>query len=138
MAFNLLGLAVPLYTMQIYDRVLTGGSRETLLYLVLVTVAALAAAVALDVLRSEVAVRIGGWFERQLAPETFVRAVEARMQRARLRGRGAAAISRGCAPSPRVRSRSPSATRSGPRSTSRSCSCCIRGWGWWPRSASCC
>jgi len=79
MAFNLLGLAVPLYTMQIYDRVLTGGSRETLLYLVLVTVAALVAAAALDVLRSEVAVRIGGWFERQLAPETFVRAVEARM-----------------------------------------------------------
>jgi PrtD family type I secretion system ABC transporter len=70
---------VPLYTMQIYDRVLVGGSRETLLYLVLVTVAALAAAAVLDVLRSEVAVRIGGWFERQLAPETFVRAVEARL-----------------------------------------------------------
>ena len=38
MAFNLLGLAVPLYTMQIYDRVLPGGSRETLLYLVLAAV----------------------------------------------------------------------------------------------------
>jgi ATP-binding cassette subfamily C protein/ATP-binding cassette subfamily C protein EexD len=80
MAFNILGLAVPLYTMQIYDRVLTGGSRETLLYLVLITAAALAAAAALDMLRSEIAVRMGGWLERRIAPEAFVRAIEARLR----------------------------------------------------------
>jgi PrtD family type I secretion system ABC transporter len=79
LVFNLLGLAVPLYMMQIYDRVLPGGSRETLLYLVVATVGVLAVAGALDVLRAEIAVRIGGWLERHLAPQAFIRAIEARM-----------------------------------------------------------
>ena len=65
--------------MQIYDRVLPGGSRETLLYLVLATVGVLAIAAVLDVLRAEIAVRIGGWLERHLAPQAFIRAVEARL-----------------------------------------------------------
>jgi PrtD family type I secretion system ABC transporter len=79
LAFNLLGLAVPLYMMQIYDRVLPGGSRDTLLYLVVAVVGVLAVAAALDMLRAEIAVKVGGWLERRLAPEAFIRAVEARM-----------------------------------------------------------
>jgi hypothetical protein len=132
MAFNLLGLAVPLYTMQIYDRVLPGGSRETLLYLVLATVGVLAVAAALDVLRAEIGVRIGGWLERHLAPQAFIRAIEGRMSQ---RPYGSEALRdlatlRG---SSLARPRSRSAMRSGRRSTSPSCSCCTPGsasWRW--------
>lgn len=79
MVFNLLGLAVPLFTMQVYDRVLPGGSRETLLYLALAAIGVLTVAALLDMLRTEVAIRIGGWLERHMAPQAFVRAIEARM-----------------------------------------------------------
>src|SRR5918992_4584860 len=76
MVFNLLGLVVPLYMMQIYDRVLASGSRETLLWLTLMALGVLLVMALLDASRSAIAVRVSGWLEERLAPQAFARAVE--------------------------------------------------------------
>jgi PrtD family type I secretion system ABC transporter len=76
MVFNLLGLVVPLYMMQIYDRVLASGSRETLLWLTLMALGVLLVMALLDASRSAIAVRVSGWLEERLAPQAFARAIE--------------------------------------------------------------
>lgn len=65
-AINLLMLTGPLYMMQVYDRVLTTRSMETLIVLSLVVLAALVALSALDGVRQYLANRIGAWMERSL------------------------------------------------------------------------
>ena len=64
---NLLTLAVPLYMMQIYDRVLTTRSIDTLLALSVMVAGALAVLGLLDALRRRVAVRVGAWLDRALS-----------------------------------------------------------------------
>ena len=59
-------LAVPLYMMQLYDRVLTTGSLDTLLVLTVIVVAALATFAVLDAVRAVVMARIGLWVDRAL------------------------------------------------------------------------
>jgi PrtD family type I secretion system ABC transporter len=81
MFFNILALAVPLYMMQIYDRVLGGGSRPTLLYLTLAAIGVLIVSALLDVARSEIAVRVSGWVEERVAPQAFARAIEMALKR---------------------------------------------------------
>ena len=72
---NLLQLAVPLFMLQVFDRVLVGGSLETLGLLALLAVAALVAMAALDMVRGQLMRRAGDWLERQLGSATFERAV---------------------------------------------------------------
>jgi ATP-binding cassette subfamily C protein/ATP-binding cassette subfamily C protein EexD len=72
---NLLQLAVPLFMLQVFDRVLVGGSLETLGLLALLAVAALVAMAALDLVRARLMHRAGDWFERRLGAATFERAV---------------------------------------------------------------
>ena len=64
---NLLMLAAPLYMLQIFDRVLGGGSVETLTYLTVIVIAAFVALAALEAVRGRVMVSIGIWMERQLS-----------------------------------------------------------------------
>ncbi len=64
---HLLVLAVPLYSLQVYDRVLSSRSEETLVWLTLITVLAIAVLAVIDGLRSRILVRLSGWLERQLA-----------------------------------------------------------------------
>ncbi|HEX6979324.1 MAG TPA: type I secretion system permease/ATPase, partial [Alphaproteobacteria bacterium] len=64
---HLLVLAVPLYSLQVYDRILSSRSEETLVWLTLITVLAIATLAAIDGLRSRILVRLSGWLERQLA-----------------------------------------------------------------------
>ena len=64
---NLLMLSVPLYMMQIYDRVLTTRSLDTLLVLSVMVGGALAVLGLLDALRRRVAVRVGAWLDRTLS-----------------------------------------------------------------------
>jgi len=75
-AVNLLMLTVPIYMLQVYDRVLPGSSVETLVYLTLMAAGALAAMAVLDVLRSRIMVRIGIWIDRMLSPALFERGIE--------------------------------------------------------------
>jgi PrtD family type I secretion system ABC transporter len=78
--FNMLALAVPLYTMQVYDRVLGSGSWPTLLYLTLAAAGVIAVNALLDIARAGVAVRVSGWLADRLAPQAFARAIEAALQ----------------------------------------------------------
>jgi PrtD family type I secretion system ABC transporter len=66
---NLLILSSPLYMWQIYDRVLASGRVETLVFLTLITAAALLALGALDAVRGHVLGRMGRWLDRRLTPD---------------------------------------------------------------------
>ena len=63
---NLLMLSVPLYMMQLYDRVLATRNVDTLLALTVMVVAALVILGMLDALRGRIAARVGGWLDREL------------------------------------------------------------------------
>jgi ATP-binding cassette, subfamily C, type I secretion system permease/ATPase len=72
---NVLMLTVPLYMLQLFDRVLVSRSEETLLYLTLAAGLALVVMSALDVMRSRILVRVSSWLEQRLGPEALTRAV---------------------------------------------------------------
>ena len=63
---NLLLLTAPLYMLQMFDRVLTSGSEETLIFLTVIAVLAFLALGALEAVRNQVMVRMGGWLDRRL------------------------------------------------------------------------
>jgi ATP-binding cassette subfamily C protein/ATP-binding cassette subfamily C protein EexD len=77
---NLLLLASPLYMMQVYDRVLASRSGETLVYLTLIMVAALAALSLLSLARTSLLARLGQWIEQRLTPGLFERGVQSRLR----------------------------------------------------------
>lgn len=72
---NVLQLTIPIFMMQIYDRVLVGRSFSTLWYLTLIAVFCLAASFVLDACRGMLLGRLGSWLEAVVANETFERAV---------------------------------------------------------------
>jgi len=67
LCINLLLLTSPLYMLQIYDRVLSSRSVETLLYLSFIAVFAFAILGILEVARSRVLSTVGTWLDRRLA-----------------------------------------------------------------------
>lgn len=73
LAINLLMLVVPLYMTAIFDRVLSSGSRETLLMLTIAAVGALAMLGVLEVVRQIILTRAGARLESALA-ERILRA----------------------------------------------------------------
>ncbi|MBB5689794.1 type I secretion system permease/ATPase [Roseomonas alkaliterrae] len=77
---NVLQLTVSIYMMQVFDRVLSTRNLNTLLYLTLIAIAALALLALLEGARSRVMQRIGGWMEEKVAPEGFARAVESQLR----------------------------------------------------------
>ena len=72
---NLLMLAAPLYMLQVYDRVLTSRSEETLLLLTLIAVAALVTMAALEVVRHHVMIKVGAWLDRRLGGQMLEGAI---------------------------------------------------------------
>lgn len=76
MVINLLVLTSSLYMLQVYDRVLTGQSVETLLYLTIIAAGALAAMGALDLMRSRILVRLGTWIDSSLSSAVLARGLE--------------------------------------------------------------
>ena len=64
---NMLLLAVPLYTMQVLDRVLTSGSKDTLLMLTLIVAISLIFAHGLQIFRAFIFSHIGRWMEDRLS-----------------------------------------------------------------------
>jgi len=71
LCLNLLVLVGPLYMLQVYDRVLTSGSRETLLYMTVVAVFLLAMMGGLEAVRSRLLVRISGRIDARLGDAVF-------------------------------------------------------------------
>jgi PrtD family type I secretion system ABC transporter len=68
---NLLAVASPLYMMQLYDRVVSSRSVDTLIMLTLAFTGAVAALVTLDALRGQVLARLGVWLDDRLGPSVI-------------------------------------------------------------------
>ncbi len=78
---NLLMLTVPLYMLQIFDRVLTSRSTETLVMLLLIAVLALMVMATLDGLRAFMLVRVGGWLDTRLGPSVLTESIIGQLRR---------------------------------------------------------
>ena len=74
---NVLMLSVPLYMMQVYDRVLTTGSLDTLLALTAIAAGALSVYGLLEALRLRVLARTGAWLDRELGSPVLAGSVSA-------------------------------------------------------------
>lgn len=68
---NLLMLTVPIYMLQVFDRVLMSRSEETLVLLTIMAAGALAVLGVFDALRGQVLARLGAWSERRLGGEVY-------------------------------------------------------------------
>jgi PrtD family type I secretion system ABC transporter len=79
-AINLLILTPSLYMMQVYDRVITTGHLETLLFLTAVAALALMVLTTLDSLRSSVMIRVGCWLNDRLGPVFLASSIRAQLQ----------------------------------------------------------
>ena len=70
-ALNLLHLVTPLYMLSVYDRVLASGSRETLFYLTVIALLALAVFGVLEGARTAILARTGAWLSDRLGGPTL-------------------------------------------------------------------
>lgn len=68
---NIMQLTIPLYMMQMLDRVVGGGSLDTLYLLALIAFAALVVGAALDIIRAHILNRAASWLECRLGVEIF-------------------------------------------------------------------
>ncbi len=64
---NILMLAVPMYMLQLFDRVVATQSSDTLMVLSVMVVAAILAMSALEAVRGRLMMVLGNWFDRKLA-----------------------------------------------------------------------
>ena len=88
---NVLALASPIYMMQLYDRVVSSRSIDTLIMLTLMFALAIAALVALDTLRGQVLARLGTWLDERLGPTVIAAGLRASLATANA-GRGGEAL----------------------------------------------
>ncbi|MBL6928528.1 MAG: type I secretion system permease/ATPase [Rhodospirillales bacterium] len=65
---NLLVLTIPLFMIQVFDRVLVSRSEDTLIVLGVAALVALGVMAMLELVRSRLLVRIGSWLHEQLGP----------------------------------------------------------------------
>ncbi len=77
---NLLMLTGPLYMLQVYDRVLTSGSRHTLIMLTVVAVGMILTSALLELVRSRILVRAGSRLDRRLNERLFAGLLRQRLQ----------------------------------------------------------
>jgi ATP-binding cassette subfamily C protein/ATP-binding cassette subfamily C exporter for protease/lipase/ATP-binding cassette subfamily C protein EexD len=79
-AINILVLTPSLYMLQIYDRVITTGHVETLVFLTGIAAIALMVLTTLDALRSSIMVRVGCWLNDRLGPVFLASGIRAQLQ----------------------------------------------------------
>jgi ATP-binding cassette, subfamily C, bacterial exporter for protease/lipase len=79
MIANLAALAMSLYMLQVYDRVLTSQSKDTLTFLTLAIIVAMGLSAILEGIRQKVANRVGTWLAQKLAPSLLIRSLEHRL-----------------------------------------------------------
>ncbi len=84
---NLLLLAAPLYMLQVFDRVTTSRSVDTLIYLTAIALIALIAVALLEVARTRVMVRVSLWLDNQVGIDVLAAQVAAK-----IRGRADASV----------------------------------------------
>jgi PrtD family type I secretion system ABC transporter len=77
---NMAMLIAPLYMLQVYDRVLTSQSRDTLVMLTILAVGLLAINAVVEVARSRMLVRIGARLNAELSPTVFASSFSARLK----------------------------------------------------------
>jgi PrtD family type I secretion system ABC transporter len=77
---NVLLLTSPIFMMQVFDRVLSSGRAETLLFLTLMALLAMAVLGALEVARTRLLSRVSIWFERRVAPDLIAASLRVRLQ----------------------------------------------------------
>ena len=80
---NILLLTSSIYMLQVFDRVLSSGSVDTLLWLTVIALVAIATYGVLEYARRMVLNRTGAWLEAELAPHVIRRAIAARLARGR-------------------------------------------------------
>ena len=80
-AINLLMLTAPLYMLQVFDRVITSRSTDTLVFLTILAVAAFLTLGALEAVRNHVMVRIGVWLDRRLGGAILTGNIAATLKR---------------------------------------------------------
>lgn len=73
---NILTLSIPLYTIQMFDRVLPSGSGATLIVLTIAVLGGIAVSSALEEIRARLLVALGVQFDAQLSTQLFDRLVE--------------------------------------------------------------
>lgn len=76
---NLLTLSTSLFTMQVYDRVLSSQSKDTLFFLALATFLAVTLSAILEGVRQNVSNGVASWFAQKLGPTLLIRSVEQRL-----------------------------------------------------------
>ena len=78
-SYNLLLLAPSIYLLQIYDRVLSSRSGDTLLMLTLIVAFTVVVGGVLDALRRAALGRMGEWLEEELHPAAALRVLQSRL-----------------------------------------------------------
>ncbi len=68
---NLLSFAVPLYLLQIYDRVIPSRSEQTLIVLTVIALTAIFAYAGLEALRGFMLAKVGNWVDRRVGADVF-------------------------------------------------------------------
>jgi PrtD family type I secretion system ABC transporter len=68
LCINLLTLVSPLYMMQLFDRVLSSRSNDTLVMLTIVAGGAIAVLSLIEAIRSQILARIGTWLDERMGP----------------------------------------------------------------------
>ena len=84
LAINLLLLSVPIYMLQLFDRVLMSRSVDTLLLLSAMAGAAVLSLALLDIIRGLIFARLGAWVERKLGGYVLAGHVAAAAQRGQI------------------------------------------------------
>src|SRR4051812_28125349 len=79
LGINLLTLVSSVYMMEVFDRVMSSGSRETLFFLTLIAIAATAVMALLGSVRRKLLTRIGGWLEQEVGGPAIDASVSARL-----------------------------------------------------------
>lgn len=77
---NLFMLTIPLYMLQIYDRVFASYSYDTLLYLTILAVFALLVYALVDVARTQIFTNVSHWLDHQLGSEALLRSPDELLQ----------------------------------------------------------
>ncbi len=73
---NILMLTIPIYMLQVFDRVIPSQSFDTLVYLTMIAVFAVIVLGMLDVARTLIMTRIGTWIDNQLSPIALARSID--------------------------------------------------------------
>jgi len=77
---NFLMLTIPIYMMQIFDRVLAARSYDTLIFLTIIAILALLVLALLDIARSKILIRVSHWLDNSLSPYALSRSADTLLQ----------------------------------------------------------